>query len=50
MQFRTFSIDGPIEILPRKIGDERGYFSEILRMEPFLHAQARSSSCRTISR
>ena len=36
MQFRTFDISGPIEILPAKIEDERGYFSEVFRLEPFL--------------
>lgn len=35
MEFRTFEIDGPFEIVPRKIEDERGYFSEIFRLEPF---------------
>lgn len=36
MQFRTFDISGPIEILPTKIEDERGYFSEVFRLEPFV--------------
>lgn len=36
MEFRTFDIQGPIEILPAKIEDDRGYFSEIFRLEPFL--------------
>jgi dTDP-4-dehydrorhamnose 3,5-epimerase len=35
MQFRTFEIDGPVEIVPRKIQDERGYFSEIFRIDRF---------------
>lgn len=35
MQLRTFEIDGPFEIVPRKIEDERGYFSEIFRLEAF---------------
>ena len=35
MQFRTFFIDGPVEILPRKIEDERGYFSEIFKQNVF---------------
>jgi dTDP-4-dehydrorhamnose 3,5-epimerase len=35
MEFRTFEIEGPIEVVPRKIEDERGYFSEIFRLEPF---------------
>jgi dTDP-4-dehydrorhamnose 3,5-epimerase len=33
MEFRTFSIDGPVEIIPAKIEDDRGYFSEILRLD-----------------
>lgn len=32
MEVRTFDIDGPIELRPKKIGDERGYFAETLRM------------------
>jgi len=35
MEFRTFSIDGPIEIIPRKIGDDRGYFAEMFRQDAF---------------
>jgi dTDP-4-dehydrorhamnose 3,5-epimerase len=35
MQFRTFEVDGPLEIIPRKIEDERGYFSEIFRENLF---------------
>lgn len=35
MEFRTFDIDGPIEIIPSKIEDERGYFSEIFRIDAF---------------
>jgi dTDP-4-dehydrorhamnose 3,5-epimerase len=35
MEFRTFKLDGPIEIIPRKIGDERGYFSEVFRADKF---------------
>lgn len=35
MEFRTFSIDGPVEFVPRKIGDERGYFSEVFRADAF---------------
>lgn len=33
MEFRTFAIDGPVEVIPRKIGDERGYFAEIFRAD-----------------
>ena len=41
MDFRTFSLDGPIEIVPRKIEDDRGYFSEIFRSDKFAeHAGA----------
>jgi len=36
MEFRTFDIDGPLEIVPRKIEDERGYFSEIFRLNTFV--------------
>ena len=35
MEFRTFEIDGPLEIIPRKIEDERGYFSELFRLNTF---------------
>jgi dTDP-4-dehydrorhamnose 3,5-epimerase len=35
MEFRTFDLDGPVEIIPRKIEDERGYFSEIFRLKSF---------------
>lgn len=35
MEFRTFDIHGPIEIVPKKVNDDRGYFSEIFRLEPF---------------
>lgn len=35
MEFRTLELDGLLEIRPRKIGDERGYFSEIFRMDNF---------------
>jgi len=36
MEFRTFDVDGPFEIIPRKIEDERGYFSEIFKLNDFL--------------
>jgi len=35
MEFRKFSIDGPLEIVPRKIEDGRGYFSELFRLDQF---------------
>jgi len=36
LEFRTFGIDGPFEIVPLKITDERGYFSEVFRADTFL--------------
>lgn len=36
MEFRTFSMDGPVEIIPAKIQDDRGYFSETLRLDRFV--------------
>ena len=36
MEFRSLSIDGPIEIVPRKIEDERGYFMELFRLADFV--------------
>ena len=33
MNFHSFSIKGPLEIKPRKIEDDRGYFSEIFRLD-----------------
>ena len=35
MEFRTFGVEGPLEITPRKIEDHRGYFSEIFRTDAF---------------
>ncbi|UUR08098.1 dTDP-4-dehydrorhamnose 3,5-epimerase [Sphingomonas glaciei] len=35
MQITPLDPAGLLEIVPRKIGDERGYFSEIFRAEPF---------------
>lgn len=35
MRFQTFDIAGPVEIGPRKLGDARGYFSEIWREDLF---------------
>lgn len=35
MEFRTFDLEGPFEIVPNKIEDERGYFSEIFRLNTF---------------
>ena len=36
MEFRTFEIEGPLEVVPRKLEDERGYFSEIFRLAVFV--------------
>ena len=36
MEFRTFDIEGPLELVPRKFEDDRGYFSEIFRLAPFV--------------
>ena len=36
MEFRKFELDGPFEIIPRKIEDKRGYFSEIFRLNTFI--------------
>lgn len=38
MEFRTFGINGPVEIIPAKLGDERGYFAEIFREDRFFEA------------
>ena len=35
MEFRTFEIEGPLEVVPRKIEDDRGYFSEVFRLGAF---------------
>lgn len=35
MEFRKFDIRGPIEIVPTKNEDDRGYFSEIFRTDLF---------------
>jgi dTDP-4-dehydrorhamnose 3,5-epimerase len=35
MEFRSFELDGLLEIIPRKIEDERGYFSEVFRLNSF---------------
>jgi dTDP-4-dehydrorhamnose 3,5-epimerase len=35
MEYRSFEIDGPFEIIPHKIEDQRGYFSEIFRLDSF---------------
>jgi dTDP-4-dehydrorhamnose 3,5-epimerase len=35
MEFRSFAVNGPLEIKPSKIEDERGYFSEVFRSNIF---------------
>lgn len=35
MEFRSFDVAGPLEIIPRKIEDDRGYFSEVFRLNDF---------------
>ncbi|MBB3957781.1 dTDP-4-dehydrorhamnose 3,5-epimerase [Novosphingobium sediminicola] len=35
MNFRLFDISGPVEVVPRKLGDERGYFTELFREDRF---------------
>lgn len=35
MEWRRFDLDGPLEIIPRKIEDDRGYFSETFRWSEF---------------
>ena len=35
MEFLNFDLEGPLEIRPRRIEDERGYFSEIFRLNAF---------------
>lgn len=35
MEFRRLELPGLVEIIPRKIGDDRGYFSEIFRQDRF---------------
>ena len=35
LEFRPLEIPGLMEVVPRKIGDERGYFSEIFREDRF---------------
>ena len=36
MEFRTFELQGPLEVVPRRIDDDRGYFSEIFRLAAFV--------------
>ena len=36
MEFHHFDIPGPLEIVPTRIGDARGYFAEIFRLDKFI--------------
>jgi dTDP-4-dehydrorhamnose 3,5-epimerase len=36
MEFRTFEVEGPLELVPKKFADDRGYFSEIFRLSAFV--------------
>jgi dTDP-4-dehydrorhamnose 3,5-epimerase len=45
MEFRTFELDGPLEVIPRKIEDERGYFSETFRLNEF---EAQVGGCQLV--
>lgn len=38
LRFSSFGIPGLIEITPRRIGDDRGYFAEIFREDAFAQA------------
>jgi dTDP-4-dehydrorhamnose 3,5-epimerase len=42
MEFKSFEVDGPLEIIPRKIEDERGYFSETFRSSSFAERAGRA--------
>lgn len=35
MECRVFDIDGPLELVPGKFEDDRGYFSEVFRLDYF---------------
>jgi dTDP-4-dehydrorhamnose 3,5-epimerase len=36
VEFRTFDIEGPLELEPHKLQDDRGYFAEIFRLDPLV--------------
>jgi dTDP-4-dehydrorhamnose 3,5-epimerase len=38
MQFKHFSVSGPVEVMPRRLGDARGYFAETYRADKFAEA------------
>ena len=40
MEIQRFAVDGPLEVKPRKIEDQRGYFSEIFRLDEFFKHSA----------
>lgn len=42
MDISTFDIAGPVSITPRKLGDERGYFTELFREDRFTAALGRT--------
>ena len=35
MEFRAFDVEGPLEVLPKKFEDDRGYFCEMFRLDAF---------------
>ena len=35
MEFRTLDLPDVVEVQPRKFGDDRGYFSEVFRLDQF---------------
>jgi dTDP-4-dehydrorhamnose 3,5-epimerase len=36
MEFSTFDIEGPLELIPKKFEDDRGYFCELFRLSAFV--------------
>jgi hypothetical protein len=50
MEFRSFAIQGPVEIVPTRLGDERGYFAEIFGRTAFPRPPGGCISCRKTSR
>ncbi|NKJ02913.1 dTDP-4-dehydrorhamnose 3,5-epimerase [Novosphingobium sp. SG707] len=38
MEFKSFNLAGPLEIIPTKLGDKRGYFVETFREDSFRKA------------
>jgi dTDP-4-dehydrorhamnose 3,5-epimerase len=35
MEIRSLELEGPLEVIPKKIADTRGYFSEVFRLNSF---------------